>query len=207
MEQVKLLRKSWVGMFLTVIDPLAKLLINLKVSPYVLTASGLFFSILGFNFFRLGHLFFGGLMIILAGICDVLDGRLARETNRVSKYGALIDSVVDRYSEVFLFLGLLIYFWERSLTLTILLFLAIAGSLLVSYIRARAEGLGIECKVGIMQRQERMSYLAAGAILGAIPFLANFFLILAIWIIAILSNFTVIQRVVYIRNKLKEQNL
>jgi len=146
-------------------------------------------------------------MIILAGICDVLDGRLARETNRVSKYGALIDSVVDRYSEVFLFLGLLIYFWERSLTLIILLFLAIAGSLLVSYIRARAEGLGIECKVGIMQRQERMSYLAAGAILGSVPFLANFFLILAIWAIAILSNFTVIQRVVYIRNKLKEQNL
>ncbi len=207
MEQIKLIRKSWVQIFLNLIEPLAIFLIDLKVSPYVLTGAGLFFSILGFNFFRVGHFLFGGLMIILAGICDVLDGRLARESKSVSRYGALIDSVVDRYSEVFLFLGLLVYFWERSLTLVILIFLAVVGSLLVSYIRARAEGLGLECKVGIMQRQERMSYLAAGAILGSIPFLSNFFLILALCVIAIFSNVTVIQRVVYIKNKLKEQNL
>ncbi|KPL04530.1 MAG: hypothetical protein AMJ90_00330 [candidate division Zixibacteria bacterium SM23_73_2] len=207
MEQIKLIRKSWAKVFLDLIEPLARFLINLKVSPYVLTGAGLFFSILGFNFFRIGYLFFGGLMIILAGICDVLDGRLARESNSVSKYGALIDSVVDRYSEIFLFLGLLVYFWERSLTLVILIFLAVVGSLLVSYVRARAEGLGLECKVGIMQRQERMSYLAAGTILSPIPFMGNFLLILALTIIAVFSNFTVIQRVVYIKNQLKEKNL
>jgi len=206
MNQIKLIRKSWAKVFLDMIEPLAKFLINLKVSPYVLTGAGLFFSILGFNFFRVGYLLLGGLMIILAGICDVLDGRLARESKSVSRYGALIDSVVDRYSEIFLFLGLLIYFWERSLTLVILTFLAVVGSLLVSYIRARAEGLGLECKVGIMQRQERMSYLAAGAILGSIPFVGSFFLILALSVIAVFSNVTVIQRVVYIKNKLKEQN-
>jgi CDP-diacylglycerol--glycerol-3-phosphate 3-phosphatidyltransferase len=190
--------------FLAVIEPLAKILIDLRIHPHVLTFSGLVFSLLALNFFRNGSLFFGGVMVILAGICDVLDGRLARETQKMSKYGALIDSTVDRYSEVFMYLGLTLFFWNRSAVMIVLLILTIAGSFLVSYTRARAEALGFECKIGLMQRQERMTFLAGGAILGSIPYTKHFFLILAIWIIAILSNVTVIQRIWYVRNKMRE---
>jgi CDP-diacylglycerol--glycerol-3-phosphate 3-phosphatidyltransferase len=204
MIEIKLISKRWADGFLTVIEPLAQILINLRVHPHVLTFSGLVFSFLAFNFFRNGYLFYGGLMIILAGICDVLDGRLARETQTMSKYGALIDSVVDRYSEVLMYMGLAIFYWQRSALMIVLLILTIAGSFLVSYTRARAESLGFECKIGLMQRQERITYLAAGAILGSIPYTKHFFLTLAIWLIAILSNFTVIQRINYIRNKIKE---
>jgi len=207
MPEVKLLNKRWAEGFLTVIEPLARVLIHLRVHPHVLTFSGLIFSLLAFNFFRNGYLFYGGLMVILAGICDVLDGRLARETQTMSKYGALIDSVVDRYSEVFMYMGLALFFWRKSPLMIVLLILTIAGSFLVSYTRARAESLGFECRIGLMQRQERMTYLAAGAILGSIPYTKHFFLTLAVWIIAILSNFTVIQRVLYIRNKIKESDV
>jgi len=206
MPELKLLNKRWVDGFLTVIEPLAKVLISLRVHPHYLTFSGLVFSFLAFNFFRNAHLFYGGLMIILAGICDVLDGRLARETQKMSRFGALIDSIVDRYSEVFMYMGLALFFW-RSPLMIVLLILTIAGSFLVSYTRARAEGLGFECKIGLMQRQERMTFLAAGAILGSIPYAKHVFLTLAIWLIAILSNFTVIQRVWHIRNKMKESEI
>lgn len=207
MAKVKLLNKRWVDGFLTVIEPLAKVLIYSGVHPHILTFSGLVFSLLAFNFFRNGFLFYGGVMVILAGICDVLDGRLARETQKMSKYGALIDSVVDRYSEVLIYMGLALFFWRESALMIVLLILTIAGSFLVSYTRARAEALGIECKIGLMQRQERMTYLAAGAILGSIPYTKHVFLTLAIWIIAILSNVTVIQRVWHIRNKIKESEI
>jgi CDP-diacylglycerol--glycerol-3-phosphate 3-phosphatidyltransferase len=204
MPEIKLLNKRWVEGFLTVIEPLAKVLINLKIHPHVLTFSGLVFSFLAFNFFRNGFLFYGGLMVILAGICDVLDGRLARETQKMSKYGALIDSVVDRYSEVLMYMGLALFYWRGSPLMIVLLILTIAGSFLVSYTRARAGSLGFECKIGLMQRQERMTFLAAGAILGSIPYTRHFLLTLSIWIIAIFSNLTVVQRVWYIRNKMKE---
>jgi CDP-diacylglycerol--glycerol-3-phosphate 3-phosphatidyltransferase len=206
MAEVKLLNKSLVNGFYALIEPLAKILINFKVSPYIITFLGLFFSIFVFYFFKSGLFLPGGIFIILSGICDVLDGRLARDTNQISKFGALIDSVIDRYAEILFFLGLLVYFWEKSLTIVILLFLGICGSLLVSYTRARAEGLGLECKVGIMQRQERMTFLAGGAILGAIPYTSHFFLILSIWVIAVLSNFTVIQRILHIRRILRIKN-
>ncbi len=207
MPEIKLLNKRLVDGFLTVIEPLAQVLISFRVHPHILTFSGLVFSFLAFIFLRNEFLFFGGLMIILAGICDILDGRLARETQTMSKFGALIDSVVDRYAEVFIYLGLAVFYWRRSALMLVLLILAIAGSFLVSYTRARAEGLGFECKIGLMQRQERMTFLAVGAILGSIPYTKHFFMTLAIWLIAILSNFTVIQRIWYIRNKMKEAEI
>jgi len=207
MPEIKLLNKRLEDGFLTVIEPLAQILIRFKVHPHILTFSGLIFSFLAFIFLRNEFLFFGGLMIILAGICDVLDGRLARETQTMSKFGALIDSVVDRYAEVFIYLGLAVFYWRRSALMLVLLILAIAGSFLVSYTRARAEGLGFECKIGLMQRQERMTFLAVGAILGSLPFTKHFFMTLVIWLIAIMSNFTVIQRIWYIRNKMKEAEI
>jgi len=204
MAELKLLNKHWVTGFETVIEPIAKLLINLRVHPHLITFSGLLLSILAFNFFRQGYFFSAGVMVVLAGMCDVLDGRLARETNRISKFGALMDSTIDRYSEVMLFLGLAIFFYDKHLHVVYPIIFAIAGSFMVSYTRARAEGLGIKCKVGLMKREERITYLAIGSLLGAIPGIGIYIVIATIWFVAIFANITVIQRVVFIRNELKK---
>lgn len=160
-------------------------------------------SILAAYLFIQGEFLLGGIMVIFTGVCDILDGQLARATGRVSKYGALIDSTIDRYSEVIIFLGIATYFRAENSYVHALIILAIAGSFLVSYTRARAEGLGIDCKVGIMQRPERMTMLAAGGVLGAIPYTSHFMMIFFLWVIAILANVTVIQRIVYIKNQLR----
>jgi CDP-diacylglycerol--glycerol-3-phosphate 3-phosphatidyltransferase len=204
MAELKLLNKHLVKGFLTVVEPIAKLLINFRVHPHIITFSGLLISLLAFNFFRLGYFFYAGLMVILAGMCDVLDGRLARDTHQITKFGALMDSTIDRYSEVLMFLGLAIFFHDKQTYIVYLIILALTGSFMVSYTRARAEGLGIECKVGLMQRPERMTYLAIGSILGSIPRTKNICLIITIWFIAIFANITVVQRVIFIRNELKK---
>ncbi|KPL00511.1 MAG: hypothetical protein AMJ91_04455 [candidate division Zixibacteria bacterium SM23_73_3] len=203
MAELKLLNKHWVRGFDTVIEPIAKLLIGLRVHPHVVTFSGLMLSLLAFNFFRQGYFFSAGVMVLLAGACDVLDGRLARETNRISKFGALMDSTIDRYSEVLLFLGLAMFFHDKHSHVVYLIFFTIAGSFMVSYTRARAEGLGIECKVGLMKREERVTYLVIGSLLGAIPGIGIYIMIATIWFITILANITVIQRIIFIRNELK----
>jgi CDP-diacylglycerol--glycerol-3-phosphate 3-phosphatidyltransferase len=204
MAELKLINKHWVSGFETVIEPLARILINLRIHPHVLTFSGLGISLLAFNFFRQGYFFSAGVMVVLAGVCDVLDGRLARETNRMSKFGALMDSTIDRYSEVLLFLGLAMFFYDKHSHIVYLIILAIAGSFMVSYTRARAEGLGIACKVGLMKREERITYLAIGSLLGAIPKIGIYFVLVTIWFIAIFANVTVIQRVIFIRKEMKK---
>ena len=203
MAQLKLLNKHWVAGFDIVIRPIAKLLISLKVHPHVVTFSGLALSVLAFNFYRQGHFFYAGVMVVLAGACDVLDGKLARETNRMTKFGALMDSTIDRYSEILLFLGLAVFFYGKHSHVIYPIIFAIAGSFMVSYIRARAEGLGLECKVGLMQRPERITWLAFGSLLGGIPKYGIYVVIVTIWFIAIFANITVIQRIVFIRNELK----
>ena len=204
MAELKLLNKHWITGFETVIEPVAKFLVNLRIHPHVITFSGLLFSIIAFNLYRQGYFFYAGILVVLAGACDVLDGKLARETNQISKFGALLDSTIDRYSEILLFLGLAVFFHNKYSYIVYLIILAITGSFMVSYTRARAEGLGLECKVGLMQRPERMTYLAIGSLLGSIPKMGVYIMIATIWFIAIFANITVIQRVVYVRNQLKK---
>ena len=203
MGEFKLLNQKLINGFLSLIEPLEKVLVSWKIHPHVLTGAGLLISIVTAFLFVKGHFLLAGIMVILTGVCDVLDGKLARATNQISKYGALIDSTIDRYSEVIIFLGIATYFRSESSYIHALIILAIAGSFLVSYTRARAEGLGIECKIGIMQRPERMTFLAAGGILGSIPYTRHFMMIFFLWVIAILANVTVVQRIVYIRNHLR----
>ncbi len=212
MAELKLLNKHWITGFQTVIEPISRFLINLRVHPHVITFSGLAISILAFDFFRLGRFFWAGVMVVLAGICDVLDGKLARETNRMSKFGALMDSTIDRYSEVIMLLGVAVFFRQTHVHIVYLIILAIAGSFMVSYTRARAEGLGLECKVGLMQRPERITYLALGSLAGSVFMrlgwmkTGTYVVLGSIWFIAIFANITVIQRVLHIRNQLKELN-
>lgn len=140
-------------------------------------------------------------MILIAGLFDILDGRVARATNRVTKFGALYDSTLDRYGEVLIFFGLAYYFSRSELmlwgfdwsTLVILsVSMALGGSVMTSYVRARAEGLGLECKVGIMQRSDRLVYLGIGALF------FKFTLVLALILIAIMANITAIQRLYHV---------
>ncbi len=185
--------------FLNLLEPIGRFLERFGVHPHILTLLGLLFSLLAANFFRLGRFFWGGLFVCLAGICDLLDGRLARGANQASKFGGLLDSTIDRYSEGFIFLGLALY-WRFSYLLWVII-LGLLGSFLVSYVRARAEGFGVECKVGMFKREERITYLSVGAMLGAIPYIGHLILGLVLWIIALFANITVVQRILYFRKE------
>ncbi|MBD3233888.1 MAG: CDP-alcohol phosphatidyltransferase family protein [candidate division Zixibacteria bacterium] len=195
----KLISQKLEDGFMLVIQPLIDLMISWRVHPHTVTVIGLLFSIFSGYQFYLGNFVWGGVLLILSGICDVLDGKLARTANLATKYGALFDSSMDRFAEIFVFMGLVAYYDEALIDA--LLILTLGGSLMTSYVRARAEGLGISCKVGIMQRPERLTYLSAGAIFS---FLWNGTMILAIIFVAVFSNVTAIQRIAHTYKKTNE---
>ncbi len=204
---MRILNKHFINGFYAVINPIGDILESAEIHPHVITAAGLILSIISGVMFWKGQIFGAGILLIVAGACDVLDGRLARRTNTQSRFGALLDSTVDRYSEIAVYMGLAAFF--DSPFIHALIILAIAGSLLTSYVRARAEGLDIECKVGLMQRPERITFLSVGAVLGSVFDLIfgthQALLILAILGIAILSNITVIQRMLLVRDSSKNR--
>jgi CDP-diacylglycerol--glycerol-3-phosphate 3-phosphatidyltransferase len=190
--------KDW---FLNLITPITEFFIKREVNPNFFTTVGLILSAVAAYILGLGHLHWGGAMILIAGLFDILDGRVARATNRVTKFGALYDSTLDRYGEVLIFFGLAYYFSRSEImlwgfdwsTLVILsVSMALGGSVMTSYVRARAEGLGLECSVGIMQRSDRLVYLGFGALF------IKFTLVLALILIAIMANITAIQRLYHV---------
>jgi CDP-diacylglycerol--glycerol-3-phosphate 3-phosphatidyltransferase len=207
MAKVRILNKYFVNGFLAIVNPIGRLLEATKIHPHVVTVAGLLFSVLSGVLFWKGFFGSAGWALILSGACDVLDGRLARNTKQNSPFGALFDSTVDRYSEIAVFMGLAAFF--NSIYITLLIIMAIAGSMLTSYVRARAEGLDIECKIGLMQRPERITFIATAAILGGLVdsvIEREYFLMkLALFLIALLANITVVQRVVHVRKKLASQ--
>ncbi len=141
-----------------------------------------------------GWLAAGGVLIVLGGIFDALDGSLARLTNRVTKFGAFLDSTTDRFAEGALFLGLLFYFMQRNMTIVAyVIYLTLLGSLMVSYARARAEGIGVECKEGLLTRFERIALLVIGLILTAAFGDAPILIVLGI--LAVFTNVTAVQRI------------
>ena len=207
MAKVRILNKFFVNGFLAIVNPIGRLLEAMHIHPHFVTVAGLLFSVLSGILFWKGYFGTAGWALILSGACDVLDGRLARNTKKMTPFGALFDSTVDRYSEIAVFMGLAAFF--NSTYISLLIILAIAGSLLTSYVRARAEGLDLECKIGLMQRPERITFLATAAILGQLidgaVEIEFFTMRLALLLITVLANLTVIQRVVHVRNKLTSQ--
>ncbi|MEW6750934.1 MAG: CDP-alcohol phosphatidyltransferase family protein [Candidatus Latescibacterota bacterium] len=183
---------------LAALRPLARFLIRVGFRPDWLTLMGLLMNLVATLAFARGHLRSGAAIMLAAGLCDILDGQVAREGRRETKFGALLDSTTDRYSEIFLYFGVGAYLvgcdeWIA----TGILFFALCGSLMVSYVRARAEGLGEDCKVGVMQRPERIAALALGGLYG------HEGLIFVLVVLAVTTNYTVIERLAHIRNKLK----
>lgn len=174
-----------------IVEPIARALARLRIPPNVVTISGFVLNIGVGIVLALGHIRWGGVCIILAAIFDALDGTLARIVGRTSRFGAFLDSTMDRFSEAVIFLGLLVWYTRLGARQEILLIYAtIVGSQMVSYTRARAEGLGLSCKVGILTRMERVIVLTAGLLLNQV--------LIALWIMAILTNLTALQRMIHV---------
>lgn len=175
-----------------VIDPVVSLLVRLGVSPNGLTLAGCLLNVVAGVLIGLGHVQWGGaLMTFVAMPMDALDGSLARRLGKESRFGAFFDSVLDRYAEGALLLGVAWYFVSAGDVASVVVTVAaLIGSLMVSYTRARAEGIGIECKVGLFSRFGRFALLAVGLLLNQ-P-------VVMIWLLAVLSNVTAVQRVVHV---------
>jgi len=178
------------------LQPIAAGALRLGLSPNAVTLLGLAGNIAGALLLSQGYMTIGGLVILLMAPLDALDGVMARLKGQPSKLGAFTDSVTDRWSELFIFMGLLYFYLAQGNTLFCLVtFAAMMGSLMVSYTKSRAESLGFDCNVGVLTRLERFLVLAPGLVLN-LPWLA-------VIVIAVLGNFTALQRAWYVRNQAK----
>jgi CDP-diacylglycerol--glycerol-3-phosphate 3-phosphatidyltransferase len=188
--------------FLSMIRPLPAALVRRGVHPNVITTAGFFVTTSAGLAFFLGHVRIGGFLILLGGLFDILDGQVARAANQVSIFGTFYDSTLDRMSEIVVFLGIFSLYGGGHpdfpypwMVYTVAL--AMAGSLMISYTRARAEALGLDCKVGLMQRPERVVLTGASALL----FGGSWDGLVLTWVLllmAALTNFTAIQRIVWV---------
>lgn len=174
------------------LTPLAK---AFPINPNIITFIGMILTSIS-GFIIPFNLFLGGIFILIGGLFDLLDGILARVNGRVTRFGALFDSTLDRIADGFIFLGISWYFFRINNTEAFLItLLCMIASYLISYVRARAEGLGVSCNIGIIERPERLVFLAFGCI--------TTFLYYAVFVLALLSWITVVQRILYVRKKLK----
>lgn len=184
------MRKRFKGL----LDKIGGFLNHLGLMPNTITIIGLVGNTIGAFFLSQGQMFAGGIIILLMGPVDALDGTMARLRGESSDFGAFVDSVTDRYSELVIFGGLLFYYIQQGEMLPAMLaYLAAAGSVLVSYTRARAQSLGLETKVGLLTRMERYLVLAPCLVLN-IP-------VVALWILAVLGNITAFQRIWDVRRQ------
>lgn len=180
--------------------PAVWLLARTSVTPNAITWFGFALFVIAATLVVTENLLAAGLMVLFAGLFDMLDGALARRTNRVTRFGAILDSTLDRATEALLLLGILILFArEQSMMGMVLTGIALPSSLMVSYIRARAEAAGLECKVGLGTRGERVIILALGLLLNQV----NYALITALGIITLLSLFTIVQRMIFVWQQTK----
>jgi CDP-diacylglycerol--glycerol-3-phosphate 3-phosphatidyltransferase len=174
------------------LNPIAGFLNRLGIQPNTVTLIGLIGTIGCAILIAFGHMTWAGILLLIMGPVDAMDGALARLRNEASEWGAFVDAVTDRYSELFLFLGFLVFsILERNTTGVILAYLAAAGSVLVSYVKARADASKLDANVGLLTRVERYIVLIPGLIFN----LPQVVLI----IIAILANFTAVQRILRVR--------
>jgi len=170
---------------------MARLLERTGVSPNALTVTGFLLNVVAIYPLARGYFLLGGLIVLLAGLFDSLDGALARLGHRATVFGAFLDSTLDRFSEAAIYLGLLLFFVSQGgKQEVVLIYITLVGSLMVSYARARAEGLGLSCKVGLLTRFERVVLLGLGMVFGWVrPVL---------WLLALLTNFTAMQRIYHV---------
>lgn len=200
----------------TLINPIIKGMIKMGITPNMVTTIGFVGNVVAaFLFIHASQLTpismgfswlgWGGAILLFSGLFDMMDGQLARLGNMSTTFGAFWDSTLDRYSELFSLFGITLYLMTASgIWAGVITFLALVGSIMVSYVRARAEGLGIECKVGLMQRPERVVVTALAAIITGMT--SNlWWLIGGMALIAVLANITAFWRVAHCYKQLKDR--
>jgi CDP-diacylglycerol--glycerol-3-phosphate 3-phosphatidyltransferase len=193
-----------------IIDAIVRTLARSRINPNVLTFIGLVINIGCALLYAYGKFFAAGLLLIFAALFDLLDGHVARLRGRVTRFGAFFDSVIDRYSDIVVYVGIMIFYARasaaRSTLLVALTGLALVGSVLVSYSRARAESLNIACKVGFLERPERLVILIIGSLTmigpASSPLLHKMPQVL--WVLAVLSHWTVVHRIYHTWRELRE---
>ena len=185
-----LARKRFKG----VLDRIASFLLRIGLTPDALTIAGLVGHLIGAFLISQGWFFFGGIVIIFLAPLDAIDGTMSRLQGKESRFGAFLDSVTDRYSEIVMYAGLVAYYVQQAEGWLIgMTFAALAGSIMVSYTRARAEGLGVELRIGFLTRLERYLVMVPCLMLG-IPWLG-------VNLIAVLANLTALQRIIHMRKR------
>jgi len=217
-----------------VLNPFIMLMHKIGITPNMITSIGFGLNIFAAIIFIIGaeqadrtdmfYVGWGGFTILIAGLFDMMDGRLARIANLSSSFGAFYDSVMDRYSELVMFLGICFYLISQDYFLSSLFaFVALIGSIMVSYIRARAEGLGINCSVGMMQRPARVVTIGASAMFCGIFYyfisdfapikIENFTLFetisiftLPVAFVAVMANYTAFQRLMHVKKELEKRD-
>jgi CDP-diacylglycerol--glycerol-3-phosphate 3-phosphatidyltransferase len=170
-------------------------LIRLRIRPNHLTFLGFLMSIVVAYVFAMGQFRLAGVLLIVAGLFDMVDGMVARRLKEETPYGAFFDSIMDRYSDLIMYLGLIIYYGRSDrINYVVLVGIVMMGSVLTSYARARAECIIPKCKVGFLERPERIVLLIIGSF---------YFMDPVLWVIAVLSNWTVVHRILFTRAVLK----
>ncbi len=179
------------------VEPVARALHRVGITPNQLTIFGFLLNLVNAWLLAIGRLPLAGALILAFTALDAFDGTLARLSGQVTRFGAFLDSVLDRFTEAAIYFGLLVYFARTGRQVDLYLtYVAVIGSLLVSYTRARAEGVGLRCQEGWFTRVERIIVLSAGLMLGWIT--------PVLWLLAILTNFTALQRMAHVYRLTRE---
>jgi CDP-diacylglycerol--glycerol-3-phosphate 3-phosphatidyltransferase len=184
----------------TVADPVARLLLRARVRPNQLTVLGLGVSVAAAHAFFQGRLRTGALLLAVAGLFDFFDGSLARLAGTESAFGAFLDSVVDRYSDLLVLLGMVLYYERGDDPVGVFFTLiTMVGTIMVSYTKARAQSIGLPCEIGLMERPERMIVLIGGGLFNLLtPSLIA---------LAVLTNVTAVQRILYVRRVIRDRGV
>jgi len=181
--------------------PLNTALVKSRLKPNTLTWFALAISIIAAATIAVNHPIIGGFLVLISGLLDILDGALARSTNQATRFGALLDSTFDRISDAAILLGIMVLYLG-DLLIIVLIFLALIFALLTSYVRARAEGVGIPCPVGLFTRTERVIILALGLLFTP---LFKFSIFIALLLLAVFGFVTVVQRLVHVWRQTRAQ--
>jgi len=164
---------------------------NRNINPNVFTALGLVFAYISCLSIAMGYNIIAGFALLISGFFDLLDGAMARISNKVTPFGGFLDSVLDRYSDMFVLYGIIVFFIKRSeLFYCLITIIAIIGVAVIPYAKARAEAASIKCNTGILEKPERIIILLIGLFFNLLPY--------AVIVIAVLSHITVIQRIVFV---------
>lgn len=193
------------------VDPVINWMVRARVHPNTLSTLGFLITCSSGYFFHTHAVRTAGALILLGGIFDLFDGTVARRTGLASPFGAFYDSTLDRLSEIIVYIGLLSLYNDfrpdpNNVVMIYVVILAMAGSLMISYTRARAEALGIDCSVGLMQRAERVILIGAAALIfgeqgnGAV-------LRVVLWVLAITTNLTVLQRILWVYQNTRPEGI